>query len=423
MKKTIILSLLLLSLLHAKAQDHRSDSNYGMRNHVILAFDESGNKWRKSDPKVLEYVKYFLYDNGGNPLLKENDYLSIVGIIGDCNNPTWQIPIYIKTSDSSKPMAFIPNMGGENKAALDTMWNRIVECEKHFEESYSLLSIAKPYMIAELGKVPNKPMVDNTYIICVTDHQYNGSDFYNELNYFLTGYVDKKFERGSRNVNVRDVLQVCYDVEREYCIEYSDCRTWIVNTERHVELFKVTPNHQSLTLPAVVKYKPTIEASLHRDGSYQFLFDIKPYNDHFEVLELNIYLETPDSEELIGSYAEFKEFPIPICYKTEKDSLHLRLEGTIKLNDGKYGATRLSYDHIKGLTQQVVIKSEPRQMIFHMVDMPLWMWVPWAENQFAAVGWAESLIVVLILIIFVIYISIAKTYKPKKEDISIKFYD
>ena len=83
------------------------------------------------------------------------------------------------------------------------------------------MSIAKPYILKKLGQESAKQWVERTFILLVTDHRYNGGDFYNELQYFLgsQSYINK-------NIGLFDVLDVCYDVEGEFCIKYLDVCEW-----------------------------------------------------------------------------------------------------------------------------------------------------------------------------------------------------
>lgn len=390
------------------------------KNHVILAFDEAGTSWRLNDDRVRQNVKYFLFENNGQPLLTEGDYLSVVGIKGDCSARGWSDFVYIKSS-------FVNNYKTIKNMVSTAAWQAqvVTPNEYDYEESYSLVSIAKPYILAKLGKVPNKPLVDRTYMILVTDHRYNGDDYYNELQYFLgqEGYA-------RAGIDIIDVLQVCYDVEREYCIEYLDVRKWPFEKNpakyKNVELYEVSPNQEYLTLPAVIDYSPSLTAVRKREHSYEVTLDLEHANPHFDVKELVIYkcseskgVEEPiDTLPILGMYSRTFVFD-----RAEKIS-HLRMKARMKLNDNIYDATLLTPETVPGLDQTITVNTEKdSRILFGLAPLPDWMWLSCIETQQVAAIVVSFLILILCTLIFVVYIYVTKTYKPKKEDVRIMFYD
>ena len=259
------------------------------RNHVIIALDESGTDWRTTESKVREGLYDFLFDNDGDPLLGDDDYFSVVGVKADCSAKMWDDFVYIKSDINKQSLSFINNIG-YIKAALGNAeeWEKLARTQRSYDSSYSLVSIAKPYILARLGAETNKSWVERTFILLVTDHRYNGGDFYNELQYFLG-----KEEFMRKHISLFDVLDLCYDVEREFCIEYVDVCEWRPyngGIYHNVELFEVSPNQDYLTLPAVLDYSPYVTAERRKGRKYEIQMNFDHSNEHFEIDNLTIYL-------------------------------------------------------------------------------------------------------------------------------------
>ena len=388
------------------------------KNHVILAFDEAGTSWRLRDDMVRQNVEYFLFDNDGKPLLSEGDYLSVVGVKGDCSARSWGDFVYVKSSfvnDFTTIRSMMSPNGWPNQVMTPSQYS--------YERSYSLISIAKPYILAKLGKVADKAMVDKTYMLFVTDHRYNGNDYYNELRYFLE-------ELGNDQIDIHDVLQICYDVEREYCIEYVDVRSWQFSPSNHkyknVELFEVSPNQEYLTLPAVIDYSPSLPAVRKREHSYEVALDLEHSNPHFDVEELIVYKcsESKASEEQIDILTGLDRYSNTYVFDRSEKISHLRMTAKLKLNDGIYGATMLTPETVPGLNQTIKVNTEEdSRILFGLAPLPDWMWLSFVETQQVAAIVVSFLILTLCAVVMLIYIYATKTYKPKSKEVRIKFYD
>lgn len=406
-------------------------------NHIIIAFDEAGTGWRTNDYKVRESIGYFLYDNGGDPLLKDSDYLSVVGFKADCSGEKWDEFVYVKkmnngyltfvkSNDTFKNI-FSPNA---QYGQYYDLWQSLTRYQGAISESYSLNSIAKPYVLAALGKTESKPLVNKTYIILITDHRYNGNDFYNELRYF----IDTARQNGKR-LDIHNVLNVCYKIEEEFCIKYVDAIEWN-NSSRNVELFEVKPNQDYLTLPAVLSFSPSISAKRIRGGKYSFDFDIEYANQHFEVKRLKASLYRSESESRWNDV----DVNHRIIDSLRFDNGHSKYHGTFKfdrsfpsptlilnaeliLKDGLYDAVLLTPEQIEGLTQKVKItKEEDARFFFGIIRLPDFLWIP-GLNQYSAAIVLDFIILGLVIAAFLIYLKLSETYKPKSEDINICVYE
>lgn len=390
------------------------------KNHVIVAFDESGTSWRLVDDNVRRHVDYFLFDNHGKPLISEGDYLSVVGVKGDCSAKGWDDFVYVKSS-------FVNNYNTMKSMVSPTGWHNLVltPTDYNYEESYSLISIAKPYILAKLGKASSKAMVERTYIIFVTDHRYNGNDYYNELQYFLgqSAYVNV-------GIDIHDVLDVCYEVEREYCIEYVDVRSWPFSPfnglYKNVELFEVSPNQKYLTLPAVIDYSPSLPAIRKRGQCYAVTLNLEHSNSHFDVKELVVYKcsESKGVQEPIDTLTSLDRYSSTYVFGRSEKISHLRIKAKMKLNDGIYDATLLTPETVPGLNQTIKVNTEEdSKILFGLAPLPDWMWLSFVETQQDAAIVVSFLILILCAIVVLVYIYATKTYKPNHDEVRIKFYD
>lgn len=406
-------------------------------NHVIIAFDEAGTRWRLSDDRVRESIGYYLYDNSGNALLKENDYYSVVGFKADCSGEKWNDFVYVKKINK-KPLSFVKSDDSLKKLfCVDTLysdkqwyWYELSSYQGTVTDSYSLNSIAKPYILATLGKAEVKSLVNNTYIILITDHRYNGNDFYNELRYF----IDTAQENGKR-LDIHNVLDVCYKVEEEFCIKYVDAIEWN-NSSRFVELFEVKPNQDNLTLPAVISYSPSINAKRVRGGKYSFDLDLEYVNTHFEVKKLSAdlcdtgieYLKIgmPLNHRIIDSLSfnnDYSRYHRTFEFSRQYESPAIYLSAELILKDGLYDSALLTHGQIEGLKQKIeIIKEDDAHFLFGLLRLPDFLWIPGLDQYSAAIV-LDFILLGLVIAVFFAYLKISATYKPKPEDIQIRFYE
>lgn len=417
---SLFLGILFISLhsLFANADDYTKT-----RNHVIIALDESGTDNWLPGTRVMEGLKQFLF-NADNPLLGDDDFFSIVGIKADCSAARWGDFVYVKRNPAGQAMSYI-NDKEFLSSALNSQyrWNTLAASQRNYSSSYSLVSIAKPYILKKLGEDSAKQWVERTFILLVTDHRYNGGDFYNELQYFLgsQSYIN-------RNIGLFDVLDVCYDVEKEFCIKYLDVCEWRPyngGIYHNVELFEVCPNQEYLTLPAVIEYSPSVTATRRKGRRYHVALDFKHSNPHFEVDEMKVYLCSKDgSSECVAEIHDMEEYQLDKIYRKRQKVNNIRIEATLRLKDGTYNSVLLSPDMYPGLTQIVEIRNEKdAKILFGLARLPDWLWIRGIKNQQVAAIVISFIILFLVIAAIVIYILKTRTYVPRKDEISIKFYD
>lgn len=424
MRKKIIYIVAIIDSLLSFTMLSATDMPYSAtRNHIIIALDESGTDWRSTEANVREGLKNFLFNNNGNPLLGEDDYISVVGVKADCSAKMWDDFVYVKT-DKNQRLAYINDISYVNEVLSDSRkWSDLAKTQRNYDSSYSLVSIAKPYILARLGAEMNKAWVERTFILLVTDHRYNGGDFYNELQYFLG-----KEEYMRKHIGLFDALNLCYDVEREFCIEYVDVCEWRPyngGIYHNVELFEVSPNQDYLTLPAVVDYSPYVTAERRKGRKYEIQMNFDHSNEHFEIDNLTIYLCSEDGKEVCLSKVDnLDTYELNYAYKNKEKITKIKLEATLRLKDGIYDATLLSPEMYPGLIQTIEIRKEKdAKILFGLARLPDWLWLPGIKDQYVAAIVTSFLILFIVILALVIYILKTRTYIPRKDELSIEFYD
>ena len=424
MRKQIIFIVAIIASLMSSTMLSATDMPYSAtRNHIIIALDESGTDWRSTEANVREGLKNFLFNNNGNPLLGEDDYISVVGVKADCSAKMWDDFVYVKT-DKNQRLAYINDNSYVNEVLSDSRkWSDLAKTQRNYDSSYSLVSIAKPYILARLGAEMNKAWVERTFILLVTDHRYNGGDFYNELQYFLGSepYMRK-------HIGLFDALELCYDVEKEFCIEYVDVCEWRPyngGIYHNVELFEVCPNQDYLTLPAVIDFSPYVTAERRKGRKYEIQMDFSHSNEHFEVDNLSIYLCSDRGDEIcLASVDNLNTYELSHTYRKKDKFSKLRLEATLRLKDGVYDATLLSPEIFPGLIHTLDIKQEKdAKILFGLARLPDCLWFPGIKNQYVAAIVTSFIILILAIAAFVIYIMKTRTYIPRKDELKIEFYD
>ena len=430
MRKLSIINGILLFLFVSPVL--AGETGGGEIHHVILAFDEAGTSWRGTDPDVIEHVKEFLFHYKEDGILGEKDYFSIVGFKGDfLDSNHWKDYVYFKSLTSTGPIVFQRGrVIADLITSVPSIWRRLAGDSPFItNQGYSLLSVAKPFILYRFGLEQNRPQVTHTYIVLITDHRYNGNDYYNELKFFL----DNNSHYRDTGVRTDSVLSQCYRVEEEYCIKLLD--SWDSNNEQllshNVELFEVHPNQDYLTLPAVLEYPPSLELKRALRHRYSLSLDIKHKNPHYEVCELRVFLHNKESgtERLVDTIKEFKEYSKDFDFAQVEGFSQIRMEADLRLQDGFYGCTLLTPETVPGLIQTIELVPDENATILGLCKMPDWMWwtMWWVEDPHqAAFGFSVILgllIIAGIVLGVLLIVHAVQRYKPSIDDVEIVFYE
>ena len=282
----LILTCSLCFCLTAKAQ---TDDN-AMRHHVIVAVDMAGcNNWNGKDVianKVIKKLDFTDYDQSrGRQLFIDGDYISFLGFRtdpGQRDMTTYQLAL---TRPNRLPAVYLNQPRDKTKRLISREWSSMVQTRvSDNNQNYSLVSVAKAYALNALRT--DSIRVNRTFLIMVTDHYYNGNDFYEEIVYLQQ--QDK-----SGNLNRDRIFELCYNVEQEYYIRFIKADTIQIDQfpyRGYVELYEYVPLQRTLSLSSVLRCPPKINAYRRWGGKYEVKLPIFETGDtHYRLERLDVF--------------------------------------------------------------------------------------------------------------------------------------
>lgn len=414
MKRLILLLWLSLTLYPMTLNARESSSE---RQHIILAFD-GATSLSLNNPSIRDTVTKTLF--GDIVGLEDDDLLSVVCAAGNAEN--YDDPLVKVRFGWAKVEC------NNVKQKLANEWNDYAKRDWFStpSEPYSLLSISKPYILKALSCDNTTNYVDRTIIIYITDNIYNGNDYYLEARYFL----NNKIYSNDFYKSLNKLMTPCADVAEEYSIKFLGGRIVDVNHHRaYVDIFELVHNHQSINLSTVLSHRPIIEAKRQFGGNYTFDFDIKAYNNHFDVLSIEAYGYSGKSDDDVeGVHQQIYKHNEELTFGQSdviSGEFHrsapfkfLHVKSLIHINENAYGATRFNLEH------DVEIVLEPdATIVFGKIRLPDYIWLPWCDSQYEVAMGINIILVILAIIAFVIYILCRRSYTPTNDDITMGFYD
>lgn len=406
-----------------------------LRHHVILAIDKAGCDSWIGNREVSVSVRNILLSFGHSgyqmdrPMFLASDYLSILGFAVDA-------------SQRDMSMYAIPlKVGGEpfcyRNPDVESLINLLIFKWKELalqklnpgNSPFSLVSVAKPYALLSLNN--SSVDVNRTFLVLVTDHHYNGNDFYDEI---VSLIQKQRALNVSSNIDVNRIFQKCYAVEQEYYIRHIKTDTIWANRkyapQGYVEVYEYLPLQQYFSLGAVINYPTKLVAERRRGGIYEVELPLTWRNNlHFELKRLDAFgvtedtpsFWTPDNALRLDSLGK----AIFRIDRSEKIA-SIRMRAWVKLLDGVYNATVLSPSYFApvflgrdGLNVDIPVVYEEDATVY---GIPLWdiFWLPGIDSQFTMAKIWEIIIPAGLLIYLIYYMATHRTYRPKVKDFSFK---
>lgn len=433
MKRLIFIVVLLLA--SAVLADAQLDDK--VRSHTIVALDKAGCSNILERYAVWESVRGLLFSGApienGRPLCGEGDLLSIVGF---CTDATQKDMSTYQFSMSQGPAggscAYIENDNGNARKMMD--WQQWLYYAEYSNPNcghsglFSLVSVAKPYALNQLkleGKIDDRHLTNRTFLVLVTDHHYNGNDFYDEVHTLSTA----QREMGMYNVvDESKILPLCYAVEQEYFIKY--ITTYRFAPRGYVELYEFMPLQTYLNLNSVVDFPQTITAKRQKGGRYQIKADFfHNGNEHYDIKKLEFGLDKDNAGDSRVVYEDRDSVSYEYVVSSKSRPEYLNVRAWLRLNDGVYNTTVLTPspdapDHLgkNGLNMSIRIKYEERARIFGipMIDL---IWPSGIEDQYTAAIVVQTVLLVLLpfFVLFLVWVFYMKNryYIPENDDFSI----
>ena len=426
---------LIIALFFAYAVALNAQLDDNVRTHTIVALDKAGCSNILSTTDAWNAVRDILFNispiEEGRPLCQEGDLLSIIGFCTDAaqrDMSTYQFALPSGEGDC----IYVENIN--DKAVSMMEWKQWLRYANYSNPScghsglFSLVSVAKPYALNELkkdGQIEDKFLTNRTFLIVVTDHHYNGNDFYDEVHTL----ANAQRESGIYNVvDENKILPLCYAVEQEYFIKYIE--TYKVSSRGYVELYEFMPLQTYLNLNSVVDFPQTITAKRLKGGKYQIGVDFYHNgNEHYDIKKLEFALEGKYGEDTCKIFENKDSISFDYVVDLKGRPEHLDVRAWLRLNDGVYNTTVLTPSrnapaHLgnRGLNVSVKVEYEEDAKIFGipMIDL---IWPSWIEDQYTAAIVVQTVLLVLLpfFVLLLVWLFYRKNryYVPENEDISI----
>lgn len=439
MKRIISLLLFVLSLCCQAifAHDERLYNH-----HVIVAIDNAGTSSWITNYEVGSSVKKALnntYPSIGimEPLLQQGDYISIVKF--DARTTADAVDkYYVKNAlNDVPPMSKCEDIEALHNGRFHVLWNKIKVGESN--NNFSILSVAKPYILQGTSSlvspsVRNSQEVSRTFLIMITDHHYNGNDFYDEINAW-TQFTLVNNKVGCR-ILADSLSAFCRKVEQDYYIRYVATDTLhSLGGRKYVEIYEYQPLQQHFTLPSVVSFPVKLKAKRVIGGKYQISFPVSYQEEpHFSIdkLEIDLLDESGNhvdltEKETLTNLQQEREVKFVFDDSYVKTIKGVRIRGWVRINDGFYGFTQLvPYDNApaflgnKGLTVNVDVEFEEDGKLFGVIRMPDFLWWFYHSDQAIGALMMSFTILLLFLIGLVIFFWRALHYHPKESQMHLR---
>lgn len=413
-----------------------SISEDSLRHHIIIAIDKAGcDEWIGND-EVGREVEHLVLEQPfegqteRKHLYQKGDYVSFVGFrLNQLQNDmsVFAMPM----SDEKGVLAWKDYTKTRLKIMLSVDWNRtVLQSYNPGKDGYSLISIAKAYA---LRAVPSKSghYVGRTFLVMVTDHHYNGNDFYDEIKNFNLLQQEKKVKHP---LTEDSIFAKCYDVEQKYYIRYISHKE--IGKKKYVEFYEYVPLQQNFSLQSAVSFPTHLRAVRKRNGKFEVnlpfqWMDNENYLFHHleafpNTIGQNIY-DSPSDTKIISDLPRTITITLP-----DTSANHIQLRCWLVLNDGFYGGTMLSANRESprelgrdGLNVLVPIEYDADATIYGstIAGKIGWMLLPWIEDQYDAAHIWEFYILPVIMLILLAYaayrLARPEYYTPKAREFTI----
>ncbi len=390
--------------------------------HVIIAFDDfvspQFNKALLDGYIVKKNIKKALLALN----LQEGDYYSLVnfGISAyddDINNLVRPI------RDSEGRMISWRSFTSIDDVFKQNDWDDMIVVQGRNSVSkgaFSLLTGAKAYSLTSLPNNDGK-YVNRTYLLMVTDDNYNGNDDYNKE--FSTLKYVNEYCRLSKESFTKHCREVSMFYKFLYNTKYNIQRSG--NNSYDVHVYDVNPQSQ-VALSSVVNYPANLGLT-QINGGYRLKFNFSAASQDYVIKKFQVVFYDRNGYEHITEYTNDTTAVIDISDSeiSSEDSLKVLLRGWMLQNDTLYGGLLLSPDDPLLLRLNAPLKLELKNeaTLFGVIPIPSILWFFTDNTQIAVIIW--SVIAILLLIIYMWWI-VRKmvyentTYRPKNNQIVIK---
>lgn len=383
--------------------------------HVIIAFDaalpSAYNTIPNHSPAFNRQIRRALEYVG----IHQGDYYSFVNfVLGDAS---LDLNAFAQTSI----------MGG-----TDMAWQTFTDYEELFSHGswnfiflgrsrvqgrpFSILTGAKPYSLRALHGKNDTRYSNKTYLLMVTDDQYNGN---NDIN--------TEFRQLGPEMSRHQpaFLEFCRQVSSKYQFNFK--KEFIIDAylsaPYKVIVFEVTPM-SSFSLNSVVDYPAMLGLKRTRAG-YKLHFAYKCLDKAYKMQKLQISYIKRNGDLFSENYYGSSGTVDVIMRDIPADSVDVTLKGWLQYDDGVYGGVVESPldENFERLSYTTTLPLGKEEKVLGIIPLPdiLWWFFP---NDLSKAVLIWDVIVALIIIITIIVFAIKAfdrwtKYEPKNDQIRI----
>jgi len=384
-----------------------------VNSHVIIAFDAAlPHAYRfvpNHDPQFNRQIRYALLNLG----LHSGDYYSFVNFVMGSLNP--DLNSFARTSTMSGHDIAWYAFSSYDEIFSHGLWNFCsLGLSRVQGKPFSILTGAKPYSLKALYKKNKSYYSNKTYLLMVTDDQYNGNNDINTEYDQLGSYMQGK---------KRTFLDFCRQTSSLYRFEYK--KEFIINSfyiaPYKVIVFEVIPQ-SSFSLNSVVDYPATFGLRRTKAG-YRLNFNYKCMDKDYTIQKLQISYKKRDGEVISKDfYNNIGEVDI-IMNDIPSDSVKVRIRSWLKFNDGFYGGVVESPidDNFERLSYKTVLPLGNNEKILGLIPLFDFFWWFYPNDLTKAVMvWDVIILIVISVLVFAIRIFDKWTkYEPGNNNIKI----
>lgn len=411
-----ILPYLILFFNFLVAFSETSEEN--SRNHLIIAVDQfTPYKHILTDRNyMLSRISEIVNPNGGEKLLNDDDYISMVTFgLGSENTDFSQ---FAKPSFSSgKPIAWMNFSGWSD---IFNAWNTQVLDRDYMRfrgAHFSLLTAAKPFSLAALKSPADSVAADRTFLLMATDDHYAGYDNYQKE------FTDYRINGGKASrKEFSDMLREYHSLFKESEIR-RDTISRGMGKPYVLILLEIVPTtmpslYSILDIPASLNLRRT-------PGGYAIDFNASTVDDMYRLRDVKVTVQTEEGP-LTANSGESGEIGlfIPKGY-IDSDNIKVSLDATVVQQDGIYNGMAASplNPNTRRMHSDRILSAKGEGNIFG-IAMPDAMWW-WCRDDIAKAAfiWEVVLVLILILVVVVIVGIINKkttVYIPTNEEMGIR---
>lgn len=156
-----------------------------IRHHVILAFDNAGYNINSSlnvpaaqNPKILRQLNRILLDGDSQipPYFRDGDLFSAISFSLGAAEDMDKFVTVLSTPNGKQLKYSTPDKDEMRNAILHTQWNYLATQGIKKSDSFSMLSLSRPYSLLALGSDEATALNNRTFLVMVTDDHYNGNN-------------------------------------------------------------------------------------------------------------------------------------------------------------------------------------------------------------------------------------------------------